>query len=348
MNSSSTNNLTDQDPLGWVVSEADPLSIQAEGNILAFNRHDKPPAGDSISQTISGLKIGKPVQFSFTYSEAGAAPIANGDAAVKYEIIDGNGTVVYTGTITTAGSITRNFTTTTTSYTIRFTDASVGNLASRDPRIDNVVFDVPCYAAGTLIETAHGARAIEALQVGDMVRTVDHGLQAIRWIGAKAVPADRLAIEPRLRPIRIPTGALGPSLPARDLLVSPQHRMLLVSPVAERMFGSRETLVAAVKLIGQNGIAVADDVKEVTYLHLMFDRHEVIFADGARSESLLPGPMDLQALDPAARDEIFALFPELQRREQTTSRLAARPIAEGRRLRNMFRRHERNQLRLAG
>jgi hypothetical protein len=199
-----------------------------------------------------------------------------------------------------------------------------------------------------MIQTDKGLRPIESLVVGDKVLTLDHGFQPLRWIGSKVVSADRQIREPKLRPIRIPAGALGRSVPERDLLVSPQHRILLVSPVAERMFGSRETLVAAVKLVGRNGIAVAEDISEVTYLHLMFDRHEVIFANGARSESLLPGPMAMGAMEPDARAEIVALFPELAKGGGDIHQQAARPIAKGRRLRSMFERHERNHLQLAG
>ena len=89
--------------------------------------------------------------------------------------------------------------------------------------------DVICFVAGTLIETAKGARPIEELEEGDLIYTIDHGMQAIRWIGSRIVNAsDKLA------PVMIKAGALSN---AEDLLVSPNHRILLSGWQSELMFG---------------------------------------------------------------------------------------------------------------
>ncbi|WP_439143571.1 Hint domain-containing protein [Planktotalea sp.] len=143
-----------------------------------------------------------------------------------------------------------------------------------------------CFTAGTKIEVAHGETVnVEDLAQGDMVMTADHGLQPVRWIGTKTIAAAHLAAQGNLRPIRISAGALGDDLPERDLLVSPQHRMLVRSWIAQRMFDENEVLVAAKHLLALDGIDVADDVHEVTYVHFLCDTHEVVFANGALSES---------------------------------------------------------------
>lgn len=170
---------------------------------------------------------------------------------------------------------------------------------------------IPCFTAGVRLATAKGQRPVEKLAVGDLVETADHGLQPVRWIGLRTLDAVDLAANPGLRPIRIRKGALGDRLPRRDLLVSPQHRMMVRSTVAQALFGADEVLVAAKHLLGLEGVETADDLAEVTYVHVLFDRHEVVYAEGAQSESLYTGEQALRAVGDRARAEIFALFPEL-------------------------------------
>ncbi len=196
---------------------------------------------------------------------------------------------------------------------------------------------VVCFARGTLIETDNGLRPIENLAVGDRVITRDNGTKDIRWIGMKRLTAATLAMKPHLRPIRISAGALGDNMPATDLLVSPQHRVLVRSRIAQRIFGAPEVLVAAKQLVVLDGIDVAQDVDRVDYFHLLLDRHEVIHANGAPTETLFTGPEALKAVGKAARDEIFALFPEL--RDLDYPAVAARHLASGRGARKLAMRH---------
>lgn len=165
-----------------------------------------------------------------------------------------------------------------------------------------------CFTHGTLIETPDGPRLIEDLRVGDLVTTLDNGSQPLRWIGTRSVSHAEMLARPEFRPVRFETGALGNS---RPLLVSPQHRMLLNDWRAEVYFGEEQVLIAAKALV--NGSTIREVVPEtaVTYCHLLSDRHEVILAEGALSESFHPGEAGLAALDAAQREEIAALFPNL-------------------------------------
>lgn len=198
-----------------------------------------------------------------------------------------------------------------------------------------------CFAEDTLIQTDRGARVIGGLRVGDLVMTRDNGLQPIRWIGASHVSAAHLAAVPSLRPVRIRAGALGQGLPSADLVVSPQHRVLVRSKIAQKMFGAAEVLVAAKQLMQLDGIDLADDLDSVTYVHMLFDRHEVVISNGAETESLFTGPQALKAVGPAARAEILALFPELVRPEAETP--SARVLASGRMGRKLATRHGQNR-----
>lgn len=182
---------------------------------------------------------------------------------------------------------------------------------------------VPCFVAGTLIATPDGARRAEDLRPGDMVLTLDHGPQAIRWVGARDVPG-----QGSFAPIRFAPGALGNG---RELLVSPQHRMLVTGWRAELLFGAPEVLVAAVHLANGRSITRAPRAR-VRYVHLLFDRHELVWSEGALSESFHPGGRML-AGDAALRAEVLALFPGL-------AGAANSPVA-----RPVLRRHEAALLR---
>ena len=200
---------------------------------------------------------------------------------------------------------------------------------------------VPCFVRGTPIQTAQGLIPVEDLTVGTLVRTRDNGDQPIRWIGRVTFSAARLHAQPHLRPIRIAAGALGPNRPARPLLVSPQHRILVRSAIAQRMFGAPEVLVAAKQLLPLDGIDIAQDLERVEYVHILFDRHEIVFANEAETESLYPGPQALRAVGPAARQEILALFPELSQASDLPP--AARGLATGRMARKLAMRHRQNR-----
>ena len=200
--------------------------------------------------------------------------------------------------------------------------------------------EIICFAQGTEIITADGPTCVEDLAEGDLVMTMDNGYQPVRWLGSKVLSAADLQTAPKLRPIRIAAGALGNGTPARDLLVSRQHRVFLRSAIAERMFGVKEVLVAAIKLVGLPGIEIAEDVDDVTYFHILFDQHEIVFSNGAATESLFTGPEALKAVSEDARAEILQLFPDIA---EQTERTAARHIpTKGQRVLRLIARHARN------
>lgn len=200
-----------------------------------------------------------------------------------------------------------------------------------------------CFTAGTLIRTADGNIPVESLKPGDRVLTLDHGYQEIRWIGAKKLPAVSLMLNPNLRPVRIRKNALGEGQPARDLEVSPQHRIMIRSSIAQRMFGCMEVLVSAKSLLEVDGIEVVEDMAPVEYFHLLFDSHEVIYANGAATESLYTGPEALKSLSAEAREEIFTMFPELSGAFRAGDKPAAiRKICQGKKARQLVSRHLQN------
>lgn len=154
---------------------------------------------------------------------------------------------------------------------------------------DRYATDFLCFVEGTLILTARGEVPVETLRSGDLVVTVDHGLQPVRWSCRTFHDWERTAHD--AKPIRIGRGALGMGLPRRDLLVSPLHRILVPHPGH-----ASGVLVPAKALTDLPNVRQMRGRRKVTYVHLLFARHEVIFAQGVPSESLFPGVTALRRL----------------------------------------------------
>ncbi|MFG6561513.1 Hint domain-containing protein [Sulfitobacter sp. 1A15299] len=186
--------------------------------------------------------------------------------------------------------------------------------------IENVI---PCFTPGTKIATPRGEVPVEALEVGDRVITRDNGIQTIRWVGAREMTGAEFEMAAHLKPVLIRKGALGNDLPERDMMVSPNHRVLVANEKTALYFEEREVLVAAKHLTGMEGIDVVE-VSGTSYIHVMFDRHEVILSDGTWTESFQPGDMSLAGIGEEQRQEIFELFPELATKDGIEGYTAAR------------------------
>lgn len=172
---------------------------------------------------------------------------------------------------------------------------------------------ITCFVRGALIETESGVVPVEELRAGDKILCADGEYKTLRLALSRKISAREIDANPKLQPVRIMAGALGHGMPQRDLLVSRQHRMLVSSAICERMFGLEQVLVSAIKLTSLPGIFVDPDHGEVEYFHLLFDHHEVIFAEGAPTESFFTGPEALKAMSEDAMEEILAILPDLNR-----------------------------------
>lgn len=193
---------------------------------------------------------------------------------------------------------------------ITLTGVSAGDLTE-----DNT--NVACFVAGTMIDTARGHVAIEALKPFDLVMTLDQGLQPVRWIGQRSVSA-----RGTLAPVRFEVGALGNHA---ALEVSPQHRVLLSGWQAELLFGEEEVLAPAINLINDKTI-MRHPRDRVTYVHVLFDQHQIIRSNGAYSESFHPSERSIGGVTEQSRAELFGLFPELEDVGTFASRTARRTL----------------------
>ncbi|MEB8387106.1 Hint domain-containing protein [Rhodobacteraceae bacterium KMM 6894] len=194
--------------------------------------------------------------------------------------------------------------------------SSYGGTGETVPISDGVI----CFLPGTQIDTAAGPCAIEDLHPGDPVLTLDHGPQPVRWIGRSMVCGLG-----HMAPIRIRAGALGNR---RDLLVSPNHRVLLRAPEVDLCFGHREVLVPAKALI-DGGAVQRVPMPSVAYMHLMLDAHELIFSEGIATETLFAGAMAQGVLGPQAMADLRAHCPDIEATMQKLTRPSI-SVREGR------------------
>ena len=271
----------------------------------------------------SGLQVGYGGNDQDTFLNAGdGTVIFGGEGGVDFDTIN------LANSIPPGGSYVINYNqldptwdgTTSESGTIDLFDAGnnpAGTISFG--QIENIV----CFTPGTGILTPSGEVPVESLKVGDRVVTRDNGLQTIRWVGSQPLTGRNLLKRPNLRPVMIRKDSLGPNLPDRDMMVSPNHRMLLVNQQAQLLFEESEVLVAAKHLTHMGGVHQVQ-TGGVEYIHFLCDHHEVVLANGTWSESFQPGEYSMGSIDQAQRAEIYELFPELQNREGLDNYTSAR------------------------
>ena len=131
-----------------------------------------------------------------------------------------------------------------------------------------------------------------------------------------------IAAQGNFAPIRITAGSYGAT---DDVLLSPQHRVLVCDVWAELLFGETEVFVKAKDLVNHKTVRREEWDGEVTYVHLLFDDHQILSSHGLLSESYLPGPMMRNIFSDESCAEIYTLFPELTDIDSSGWE-AARPI----------------------
>ncbi len=238
---------------------------------------------DIVASTVAGLNVGDDADLRYKYTFTGS----DGSSGTIYFIAK-NGTANY-------GPLFASDTPLTPGVTYTFGTFNTDGAVAYDDL-------VPCFTTGTLIATAKGDRLIETLTPGDLILTRDNGYQPLSWIGSRTVAANG-----NLAPIHFARGVLGNT---QDLIVSPNHRMLIEAQAADLLFGETEVFVSAKHLLGSDGVSKKQG-GSVAYMHMLFESHQIVTANGAQSESLFPGDQALGSLKQSSIDEILGLFPEL-------------------------------------
>lgn len=207
--------------------------------------------------------------------------------------------------------------------TITYTEAD--EIGSPDGDDDgNLDFDdFPCFAPGTLIATPSGQIDIAELHVGDLVKTLDHGSVPITWIGRRELDLTARRIG---KPIMIKDGFLDQMSPSADLVVSPDHRILICDPLCDLLFGYKEVLAPAKGLVRLSRIREMSGKKSIEYITLFTSRHEIILANGLAVETLYPGTQALRRIGSLGRAEILSLCPALRNKEASIAYPEARRL----------------------
>ena len=298
--------LSDFDTSGSLDAVPDEQGARAEGNPpwqLQLDAGASPiPITVTDDDTVFDEIGGNDQVLTFPVTIDGVTYPAGETVIINYVITTDSGFVGYSLTIgenNTGNNTTTAFITTepmTPGQTYEFT--SEDNVGTTGISYTEFV----CFAAGTMIRTPQGPRKVESLVPGDLVSTLDCGSQPLRWIGSRTMPAIG-----RIAPIRIEAGILG----ATDhLTVSPNHRILISGAEAELLLGQSETLVPAKAL--ENGKTIRSmPTGFITYVHLMFDQHQIIWANGCLAESLFLGQTGLQTMTSDQANELREIFPEL-------------------------------------
>lgn len=198
---------------------------------------------------------------------------------------------------------------------------SLNDVAGADAGVNSTTDNdvtVVCFVVGAMIETPSGAVAVEAIKVGDPVLTRDNGPQRVRAILVRDMDLSD-ALE-RLKPIAFDAGSLGRGRPNRQLCLSPQHRVLVTDPTGLTV------LVPAKALTGRRGVRVMHGKRRVMYFHLVFSRHEIIWANGTLTESFYPGPMAMQAILNDSRAELQDIFGDPLTHGTNDFRMPAAPM----------------------
>lgn len=309
----------------WII---DPYSPPATGTVLTVQKFDLVDADDDGDIGRGGADSINGVDVSRSYP-GDTVTVQNDDGSTStitgttFYLADG--TRVFTPS---DGSVLEDLPLVSTTWVSASGDMSVDDLGP------------PCLVKGTLVKTQDGDVKVEDLRDGMTLLGEDGRALVLRMILHTTIDARDLERNPKLAPIRIVAGALGQGLPRRDLLVSRQHRMVVSAPVVAQMFDNDEVLVPAAKLLPLPGIYVDTSLKDVTYFHLVFDDHEIIYAEGAPTESLFTGPEALASVSDEAREELLALFPELAK--NLDAMIPARSIPKDIRQKKLVARLERN------
>ncbi len=253
------------------VAGSGPITF-TEAKLLSDQKVLGTPIGPNATFTITSVGPADPTTGAQAISGTinnSPATFANGQSLTGTTVgVDGTDFIV-TGSF--AGSNGTFYVTNTPAQ-----QPGVGNTATVAATSAGVAYTPACYCAGTLIRTEHGDVPVEQLAIGDRVVTLSGTLEAIRWIGVRSYHGRFLAGHDNLLPIRFRAGSLAYNVPSRDLLVSPKHAMFLDGK-----------LIAAELLVNGSSIARETTARRVDYFHIELTHHNVIWAEGAASETFV-------------------------------------------------------------
>lgn len=277
--------------------------------------------GDDVSQTATVTDMdGNLIASGQMYDELYFDIVSPTGVYSYLDVIEINGVAV--GFVTTAPLVPG----------ASYTECLSGNVhtAADDPNAGDTrlqysdLENVPCFCQGTAVMTSDGKQPVDWIRPGDRILTRDHGFQPVLWTDRTVIRASWLADTPTLRPIRIAKGSAGNDMPERDLMLSPEHRILLKSPQIELLLGCDEVFAPVKALTNDGEVTQTLPDHDISYYHILFAQHEIVLAEGLWVESFFPGKMALAALSEGKRRRVHKILgPNLA--IMRTARVCLRP-----------------------
>jgi hypothetical protein len=274
---------------------------------FAYELTGDPLSGFKITDAAAGGNV-DPIAGHVKVKDANGGTISEGDNLKVAKVgFTGNGAVFDTGKFTFIASYdVQDHNNTLNGIVVEdkssgqfflLTDSQyTGKLNGHNGELSNPSYqDTICFLAGTLIRTPDGEVAVESLKHGDPVLTQDGRTVPVDWLGVQTVSL-RFADKMRVLPIRIHAGALAENVPCRDLLVSPDHAILVDG-----------ALIHAGALVNGTSVVRETNVPStLKYYHVEVEDHSLIMAENTPAETFVDN-VDRLNFDNWAEHE--ALYP---------------------------------------
>ncbi|WP_213686378.1 Hint domain-containing protein, partial [Roseicyclus sp.] len=150
--------------------------------------------------------------------------------------------------------------------------------APEDDVRDTVTITFHCFAMGTAILTPDGMTPVETLSPGSLVATLEGRFVPVRF-NFRQIIATRFHMAERLQLVRVRAGALGSGVPARDLVLTADHALMIDGLLINAGALVNGTTIDCVRL--------AELGDSFTVYHVETDAHDIILAEGTPTETYI-------------------------------------------------------------
>lgn len=166
-----------------------------------------------------------------------------------------------------------------------------------------------------LLRTPCGPRRADAIRIGDLIVTRDHGLQPVRLIWQRTISATDFVAVPKNAPVTLHPRAIGPMMPQRSVTLGPASQVLVPGYQVACDEALKGGLIEARRIAGTSDLGFFDrDAQDVPLFNFVFDKHEVIVASGLAVTSFLPSGRMIEQLEDTIGHDLLRRFPVLKKK----------------------------------
>ncbi len=242
--------------------------------------------------------------YNFTLEQTGDLPLNNGKVP---DVLEGKQITVISVVI--SGKTERFFFVTDGTGTYALMEQFGNGAIPLDNTDTSPTTVYICFCGGTDILTPSGYQKVEELRAGDLVLTDSGDAVPILWMGQSTASHEDMRRDPTHRPIRIPAHSINVGVPYSDLYVSAHHRVVLEDVWTELYFGEAHVLVPASHLVGTIAESIMPEAA-VAYFHILLADHEIVLANGLRTESFQPSARSYAGIVEEMRRSLSEALPQ--------------------------------------